>query len=175
MPDLLQLFKDKAEEFTATITRAGGVSAMLQSLRQQMADADRRRAMSQLKAELKRLDSQINEMALAVGVQAIGLHRAGRLSSPELAPLCQHIVDLENALSQQKADLAKLEADDKTEAHPYGFCATCGKPLPEQGIFCPHCGATIPTRKAAAACDACGAVLRPSARFCAKCGHPAGS
>lgn len=158
MPDVLQTFRQKAEEWAGALNRAGGVRAMLDGLRQQMAEADRRRAIGQIKTELRRLERQANEMVLAVGVQAVGLHKAGRLNAPELAPLCQHVSDLETALTEQKAELAKLEAEAEaakaaakatqpqpTSAGGAAYCAACGKPLPGGSVYCPGCGAAVPS------------------------------
>ena len=224
MTDLLSLFKEKADAFLEAINQKGGVRATIEGLRRQMAEADRRRAIGRVKAELRRLDRQINEMVTAVGVQAVALQEAGQLSSPELQPLCQHIIDLKRALSQQQAELAALEAvagsPAPTEAKP---CARCGKPVPLGGTFCSYCGAPVsppgeapssgmvpaagaaqpppaaapspstatvgpqppPTRPpsrteqapstATAAppptCVHCGALLKPRAKFCSRCGR----
>ena len=163
MTDLLNLIKEKADEFLATINQKGGVRATIEGLRRQMAEADRRRAMGRVKSELRRLDRQISEMITAVGVQAVALQEAGKLTSPELQPLCQHIIDLKAALSQQQAELAALEAsagqaaasESASPAPPAaatpGFspCANCGRPVPAGGAFCPYCGAAVvaaPTR-----------------------------
>ncbi|MBC7237110.1 MAG: hypothetical protein H5T69_14815, partial [Chloroflexi bacterium] len=86
MSDLLSTFKERAEQLIAAINDRGGLKAAIDGLRRQMAEADRRRAINKIKAELKRLDGQITEMITAVGVQAVGLHKSGHLQSPELAP-----------------------------------------------------------------------------------------
>jgi len=44
-----------------------------------------------------------------VGVQAVGLHKAGVLDSAELGPLCKHIGELQDLLAAQKDELVKLE------------------------------------------------------------------
>ena len=186
MADLLQVFREKAENLFSTINRKGGVRATIESLRRQMAEADRRRETNKVKAELRRLDRQINEMILAVGVQAVGLHEAGRLTSPELCPLCQHIVELKAALAQQETDLAKLEAvaekgqaDTDCASPNETHCRACGKRLPDEGTFCPYCGTRAPVRGegTCASCGApadCASPMRPRARFCAKCGQAVG-
>jgi len=171
MPDLVQAFRDKAEDLFASINRKGGVRATIESLRRQMEAADRRRAMSRVKSELKRLDKQINEMITAVGIQAVGLHEAGKLESVELKPLCQHIIDLRVALAQQQAELAKLEAVESQQKAPAGnICPACGKAQPGEGTFCPYCGAALPAPQEHF-CTVCGAKLRPESKFCAKCGQ----
>ena len=173
MADLLGAFREKAEDLIGAINRRGGIRATIDGLRRQMAEADRRRAVSRVRGELKRLDRQITEMITAVGVQAVGLHKAGRLGSPELQPLCQHLVELEAALAKQEAELAKLESQLQQTVGPgRRLCAACSKPLMEGGTFCPHCGAAVSTQEAERFCAYCGTQLRPRARFCARCGEP---
>ena len=149
MSDILSTFRQKAEDLAAAINRSGGLRATIESLRRQMAEADRRRAMTRAKGQLKRLDAQIAEMVTAVGVQAVGLHKAGNLNSPELQPLCQHIVELEAELAQQRAELARLEALAAPAPLPEAaaleerFCAHCGAPLREGARFCARCGKAV--------------------------------
>jgi len=173
MPDLLEVFRQKAEDLIAAIDRKGGVRGTIQSLRRQMVEADRRRAIGKVKAELKRLDSQITEMTTAVGVQAVGLHEAGALASPELQPLCEHILRLRATLAQQEAELAKL-TPTPSESAPLSArtCAACGQPLPGESTFCPNCGARIQAAEETVVCGHCGAQLRAQARFCRRCGRP---
>ncbi len=175
MPDVLGTFRKKAEELIASINGAGGLRATVEGLRRQMAEADRKRAMNQVRSQLKQLDAQINEMNLAVGVQAVGLHRAGLLHSPELAPLCQHIVELEALVAQQREELRRLEAlASSLQETDERVCAQCGRALPEEATFCPYCGAAAPAPVAAEEprfCAHCGAALREGSRFCARCGE----
>jgi len=155
MADLLSLFKERADEFLAAINQKGGVRATIAGLRRQMAEADRRRAIGRVKAELQRLDRQINEMITAVGVQAVALQEAGQLSSPELGPLCQHIIDLKAALGQQQAELAALEAIvESSAAVQTRPCVRCGQLVPTGGTFCPYCGAPLSAPAAAASAGA---------------------
>ncbi|MGI5914963.1 MAG: zinc-ribbon domain-containing protein [Anaerolineae bacterium] len=173
MSDILGIFKQRAEDLINTINSKGGLRATIDSVRRQMAEADRRRAINRARDELGRLDVQISELITAVGVQAVGLHRAGHLNSPELNPLCQHIVELQTAVEQQRAELAQLEARESVEPPDSGGrqCARCGHALTTEVSFCPYCGAPQ-EREAAKFCPHCGAPLRPGARFCARCGKP---
>jgi len=172
MADILAAFRKKAEELIESVNSAGGLRATIDGLRKQMAEADRRRAMGRARAELKRLDSQINELILAVGVQAVGLHRANRLAAPELAPLCQHVVELQAAVEEQRQELSRLEATEAKPAQAEAVCAQCGRVLPEGATFCPYCGAPVPRTgpETPRYCASCGAGLREGARFCARCG-----
>lgn len=174
MVDILTTFRQKAGELIQAINDRGGISAAIASLRRQMAESDRRREIARIRAELRRLDRQITEMITAVGVQAVGLHKTGHLHSPELQPLCEHIVELEAALATQKAELAQLESAlrEATAAASRDRCAVCGKPTIEGGTFCPHCGAPIPEPEPQECfCVHCGAALRAGAKFCARCGQ----
>lgn len=44
-------------------------------------------------------------------------------------------------------------------------CAGCGKPMPADSVFCPHCG-----KQTGAACVKCGESLPAGSAFCTKCG-----
>ena len=46
-------------------------------------------------------------------------------------------------------------------------CPKCGKAVPADAKFCPHCGA-----KLTLTCSKCGATLRPGSKFCDNCGAP---
>jgi len=178
MPDLLGTFKQKAEDLIGAINRAGGVKATIDSMRRQMAVSDQRRAVAKAKGELKRLDSQITEMITAVGVQAVGLHKSGLLDSPELQPLCDHIVQLEAAVAKQKVELTQLEAQmqaAKVAEQKDTICTSCNHVIPPNATFCPYCGAPTPAPGTQAFCLHCGAALRENAKFCAKCGRGAES
>jgi hypothetical protein len=170
--ELLSTFREKAGGLIAAINDRGGISATIEALRRQMAEADRRRMMTKVKSELKRLDRQITEMTTAVGVQAVGLHRAGKLRSRDLQPLCEHIVELEEAVEGQKARLAALKgADQAAQGTDTSTCTSCNRPLMEGATFCAHCGAQVPEADAALFCIYCGAAMRPGARFCQRCGQ----
>jgi len=172
MADLLDTFRQKTQDLFQAIDRKGGIRAMIEGLRRQMAEADRRRAVNRAKAELRRLDAQITEMITAVGVQAVGLHKAGVLDSAELGPLCKHIGELQDLLAAQKDELVKLEGvRGEEEIGAYGRCPACGKALIGEGSFCPFCGAPVPRHEMEQFCAFCGTKLRPQARFCAKCGQ----
>lgn len=195
MPDLLETFRKKAEDVLGSINRSGGLRATIDGLRKQMAEADRKRAMSKARAEVKRLNAQVAEMITAIGLQVVGLHEVGKLTSPELQPLCQHIVELKAAVTQQEKELARLEAEAEAEAATQAKtkaeaaaraqitptpvattpCAKCGKPLPAGATFCAYCGtaitAVVPAVEEKHFCASCGNVLRSGARFCPKCGQ----
>jgi len=175
MTELLGTFRRKAEELVATINQKGGISTTIDTLRRQMEASDRRRNMTKVKTELRRLDTQITEMITAVGVQAVGLHKSGHLTSPELAPLCAHIVQLEEAVARQKVELAKLEVQMRESAGPAErACPACRHTVPDAATFCPYCGTALPA-PVERFCAHCGAPLRPAAQFCARCGQAVGT
>jgi RNA polymerase subunit RPABC4/transcription elongation factor Spt4 len=174
MTDIFSSFRRRAEDLIDSINGAGGLRTTVEGLRRQMADSDRRRAIGRARSELRQLDAQINEMITAVGVQAVGLHRAGRLTAPELTPLCEHIVQLEAAVAQQREELVILEAKEAKVTRPEErTCTQCGHALPPSATFCPYCGAAAPRPETAQPhfCANCGASLREGAKFCARCGQ----
>lgn len=46
-------------------------------------------------------------------------------------------------------------------------CEKCGKPMPQDGKFCPNCGAPATTKKF---CPNCGTKVDGNAKFCSNCG-----
>jgi len=175
MPDLLEVFREKADSLLSSINSQGGIRSTIDSLRRQMEAADRRRAMTKAKSELKRLNDQVTEMITAVGVQAVGLHEADKLNSPELRPLCQHIVELKREVTRLESELAKMEAIVAQETPvTTGKCPRCGQSVSDNSSFCPYCGQHI-EKPQERFCAACGSTLRPGAKFCAKCGRPTGT
>ena len=169
MADLLSTFRQRTEDLISAINDRGGIRTTLEGVRRQMAEADRRRALAKVRADLKRLENQITEMITAVGVQAVGLYKGGQLHAPEIEPLCQHIVELESSLAQQTAELARLELQAGGSQGQTRTCAACGKALPDAATFCPYCGAAAP-KPQGQFCIQCGAALRDGARYCARCG-----
>ncbi|NLX37453.1 MAG: zinc-ribbon domain-containing protein [Chloroflexi bacterium] len=176
MADLLSSFKDKAEALVTSLNSEGGVRGTIESLRRRMAEADRRRAVRRLQDELQRIERQIGEMLTDVGVQAVALQRASALNSPELAPLCERIIDLETLLQEQKRELQKIEAEAQAQRLTQAglaVCPHCGHPHTQDVAFCPHCGQAVKPAIPSTFCAHCGAPLRSGARFCPRCGHEA--
>lgn len=60
-------------------------------------------------------------------------------------------------------------ATDASTSSPSSLCPSCGAPA--TGRFCANCGATLQ----GAVCGACRAPLTPGAKFCHRCGTPAGA
>ena len=52
-------------------------------------------------------------------------------------------------------------------------CVSCGRAMPENAQFCPHCGARLEIKPST--CTRCAAPMRPDASFCPNCGSAAGS
>lgn len=48
-------------------------------------------------------------------------------------------------------------------------CQQCGRGVPADAAFCPHCGASVQ-----GACSACGRMVPSSAAYCPSCGAPLG-
>lgn len=172
MPDLLETFRKKAEDVLGSINRSGGLRATIDGLRKQMAEADRKRAMSKARAEVKRLNAQVAEMITAIGLQVVGLHEAGRLTSPELQPLCQHIVELKAAVTQQEKELARLEAEAEAEAAAQAQAKTEAEAAAQALAKVEVAAKTqiTATPVAITPCAKCGKPLPVGATFCAYCG-----
>ena len=172
MPDLLEAFKKKAEDVLGSINRSGGLRATIDGLRKQMAEADRKRAMSRARAEVKRLNTQVAEMITAIGLQVVGLHEAGKLTSPELQPLCQHIVELKAAVTQQEKELARLEAEAEAEAAAQARAKVEAETAAQAKVKVEATAKTqiTPTPVANTSCAKCGKPLPAGATFCAFCG-----
>lgn len=184
MPDLLDAFRKKAEDMLGSINRSGGLRATIDGLRKQMAESDRKRAMSRARAEVKRLNTQVSEMITAIGLQVVGLHEAGKLTSPELEPLCQHIVELKAAVTQQEKELARLEAEAEAEAAALAkakadaeAAAQARAKVEAEAAALAKARAEVavkthitPTPAASASCTKCGKPLTAGTTFCAYCG-----
>ena len=172
MPDLLEAFKKKAEDVLGSINRSGGLRATIDGLRKQMAEADRKRAMSRARAEVKRLNTQVAEMITAIGLQVVGLHEAGKLTSPELQPLCQHIVELKAAVTQQEKEMARLEAVAEAEAVAQAQAKAEAEAAAQVKAKAEAATKTqiTPTPVANTPCAKCGKPLPSGATFCAFCG-----
>ncbi|MHB1357392.1 MAG: zinc ribbon domain-containing protein [Anaerolineae bacterium] len=184
MPDIIDAFRKKAEDVLGSINRSGGLRATIDGLRKQMAESDRKRAMSRARAEVKRLNTQVSEMITAIGLQVVGLHEAGKLTSPELEPLCQHIVELKAAVTQQEKELARLEAESEAEAAAQAKAKADAEAAAQARANVDAEAAALvkaraevavkthiaPTPSANASCTKCGKPLPAGATFCAYCG-----
>jgi hypothetical protein len=184
MPDLLDAFRKKAEDALNSINRSGGLRATIDGLRRQMAEADRKRAMARARAEIKRLNAQVVEMTTAIGLQVVGLHESGRLNSPELEPLCQHVIELKAAVTQEEKELARLEAEAEAEAAAQtkakadAEAAAQAKAKAEAEAFAQARAKAeaaaktqiAPVTAAVVICTKCAKPLPSGATFCAFCG-----
>jgi len=172
MDSLLHSAKARTEKVLHELNGPHGPRSTIGSLQRKVSEAGRRRAIRRARATLHRLQGQLNETVAAVGIEAVALHEAGTLVSPELAPLCQHVLEIRASLAEQKEALARLEAPRTgPEVAQGGVCDACGQPLPLAGLFCPYCGTAIPGQSGAAYCAQCGSALRPGSKFCPHCGQ----
>ena len=195
MAELLDAFKKKTEDVLDSINRSGGLRGTIDSLRRQMAEADRKRAVARARSQLESLKHEVTEMTNAIGLQAIGLYEAGKLSSPELQPLCQHVVSLKAAIFHAEQELEQLtetsgpqeagkatpvaaapasEPAGSVAAVPEVTCIKCGATWPASAAFCAFCGNPLAPAQAEGRvvrfCIQCGAALRQGAKYCSKCG-----
>jgi len=173
MSDMLNAVKSRAQELIADLSRPGGLRSTVESIKRRMAIADERRALKRAREEVERLESQLSEALTALGLQSLGLYDSGRLSFPELEPLCRRSIAIRQSLADQKEALERLEALARARREaPSRLCPSCGRPVPDEGTFCPHCGAPVARPTEPRSCPACGSQLRGDARFCPQCGAP---
>ncbi|MFC2036687.1 zinc-ribbon domain-containing protein [Chloroflexota bacterium] len=173
MSDLIDKLMESAGQVISEVDKGGQIQTAIGGLRQRMADAERNRKISQIKQQLRDLQSQEAQAINALSAQVLALHEAGSLSQPELISLCRGVDDVRAQIREQEAELAQVQpralAPSEDARCPHcnaivvagsSFCQTCGGQLSKEVVpdpvrFCVHCGSE----------------LREGARFCPKCGQ----
>jgi RNA polymerase subunit RPABC4/transcription elongation factor Spt4 len=171
MPDLVDGLKDKVGQLVSSVDKGGQVRAAIDGIRKQIAEADRKRQIKRLEEDLDKLKLQSEQAMTSLGVQALGLYETNKLTQPELAAVCQHIVEMKAEVAKLEAELAQFQPPAPSTQLGQA-CPTCGKALPTGAVFCPSCGAKMqPAPAEAKFCLHCGAALRAGAKFCPACGQ----
>jgi RNA polymerase subunit RPABC4/transcription elongation factor Spt4 len=171
MPDLVDDLKDKMGQLVSSVDKGGQVRAAIDGIRKQIAEADRKRQVKRLEEDLTRLKLQSEQAMTSLGVQALGLYEAKKLTQSELAAVCQHIVEMKAAVAKLEQELAQFQPP-VSGAQSGAPCPTCGKAVPAGAAFCPSCGAKTQSAPAEAKfCLHCGSALRGGAKFCPACGQ----
>jgi RNA polymerase subunit RPABC4/transcription elongation factor Spt4 len=171
MPDLVDDLKDKMGQLVSSVDKGGQVRAAIDGIRKQLAESDRKRQIKRLEEDLTKLKLQSEQAMTSLGVQALGLYEAKKLTQPELAAVCQHIVEMKAEVAKLEAELAQFQPP--APSAPSGTaCPNCGKASPAGALFCPYCGnKTQSVQTEVKFCLHCGAALRTGAKFCPSCGQ----
>jgi RNA polymerase subunit RPABC4/transcription elongation factor Spt4 len=179
--DIIESIKQSADQVLSSIDQEGRIKSTLQGLRSQWHEVEKRRQISQLKGEIKTLQTETKQLTEALGLQTLSLHEAGRIDHPELARLCERITQLQTEIGEKRAVLADLK--EQMASAPVK-CPQCQASVAAEAEFCPKCGAQIKSEQSKAApttqgvtqaavrlrCPKCKTVLPQNAGFCPTCG-----
>jgi membrane protease subunit (stomatin/prohibitin family) len=177
MSDLI----DKLGQVMSEVDKGGQIQSAISGMRQRMADADRRRKISNVKQQLQDLRAQEAQTINALSAQVLALHEAGSLSQPELVSLCKGVDEVRAQIKVQEAELELIQPSPAQPAPPQQpqpdaktLCPKCGVTVIKGAAFCQTCGAPLAAEEPPPPvlfCVHCGAQLREGARFCPKCGQ----
>jgi predicted RNA-binding Zn-ribbon protein involved in translation (DUF1610 family) len=173
MSDILDKLKVGAGQVISEVDTGGQIQSAISGLRHRMAEADRKRKVSQIKQRLQDLQSQERQTIDALSAQVLALHEAKTLTQPELVSLCKRVDDIRVQIQEQEAELKQLQPAPP-ELKPEARCPNCGSVIIAGGVFCQTCGTRLAEQPKPAPirfCIQCGAQLRESARFCPQCGE----
>jgi hypothetical protein len=181
MSDLIDKLVEGAGQVISDVDKGGQIQAAIGGIRQRMADADRKRKVSQIKHELQTLRNQEAQAINALSAQVLALHEAGSLTQSELVSLCRGVDEIRAEIKTQEVELQKLQPTppqpaqvDRPQAAAGSRCPSCGVAVVEGAVFCQSCGTRLVAEEPSAPvlfCVHCGAQLREGARFCPKCGE----
>ena len=187
MSDIIDKLVEGAGQVISEVDKGGQIHSAITGIRQRMADADRKRRINQVKQELQDLRAQEAQAINALSAQVLALHEAGTLTQPELVSLCKGVDEVRKQVEDKETELEQLQPPPPAEAAPPPT-PTTQQPQPDSAVLCPSCGVAVVAgadfcqtcggQLAAQAtpapvhyCVRCGAELRPTSRFCPKCGE----
>ncbi len=173
MSDLFDKLVESAGQVISEVDKGGQIQSAISGLRQRMAEADRKRKVSQIKQQIRDLQSQEAQAINSLSAQVLALHEAGTLTQPELVSLCKRVDEARKQIQDREAELAKLQPPPPEPAHEVR-CPSCGAVVVAGAVFCQTCGARLAaeaTPTPVRFCVQCGAELREGARFCPRCGQ----
>jgi len=180
MSDIFDSIKQGAEQVLSSIDQEGHIKSAIKGLQSQWTEVDRRRRVNQLNGQVKTMQTEMKQLTEALGLQTLSLYDAGKITSPELARLCERIDELRDDISARRAELTEL----KSMAVDASKCPQCQAQVATDAEFCPKCGTRVrmlktePAAEAAPAkpatvrlrCPKCKTILPADAGFCPTCG-----
>ena len=178
MSEIFDKIAESAGQVISDLDKGGRIQSAISGLRHQMAEADRKRKINQIKKQIQDLQAKEAQSINALSAQVLALYEAGSLTQPELLSLCKGVDEIRAQIKEQEAELAQYQPL-QTEPAPPGAqpaagprCPNCGAAVVAGAAFCQSCGTRLveeppPVRF----CPKCGAQLREGARFCPKCGQ----
>jgi len=179
--DIFGSIKEGANQVLSSIDQQGHLKSVIDGLRTQWSEVDRRRRTNQLSAEIKGLRDEMKRLTEALGLQVLSLYDAGKITHPELARLCERINELRDDIETRNAELAQLKAQAAAAAT---HCPQCQAPVGADAEFCPKCGTRVraaekqqpppagpsPQTVVRLRCPKCKTIVSPGSGFCPTCG-----
>ena len=180
MSEIIESIKQSANQVLSELDQKGQIKSTLVGIRHQWSEVERRRNISSLGGEVKKLQAETKQLTEALGLQALALFDVGKIAHPELSRLCERINEIRVEKDQKKAELLELKAQTKPKTVA---CPQCQTQVQSDAEFCPKCGGKIepPARPEAPAvppqrkvvrerCPKCKTILPPQSGFCPSCG-----
>jgi hypothetical protein len=173
MSDWLGKIVEGAGQVISQVDQGGQIQGAITGLRQRLAEADRKRKVSQVKQRVHDLKTQEAQALSSLSAQVLALHEAGTLTQPELVSLCRSVDEIRKQLREQEEELVQLQPPPPQLA-PDLRCPHCGAGVVAGAAFCQSCGSRLVPEAVASPgqfCIHCGGQLRANARFCPTCGQ----
>ena len=177
MSEIIESIKQSASQVLSELDQKGQIKSTLVGIRQQWSEVDRRRKISSLGNEVKKLQDEIKQLTEALGMQTIALFDVGKITHPELSRLCERINEVRVEVVQKKAELIELKSQAKPKTVA---CPLCQTQVQSDAEFCPKCGGRLqppakpeaPTQRKVVRerCPKCKTILPPQSGFCPSCG-----
>lgn len=126
-------------------------------------------------ADVTKLNSQISEIEANIKSQFIDLGKAYFSANKDDAE--NEYKDIISNINNNLIKIDELKEKIKEIKHET-VCPKCGKPIPNNALFCSSCGAKIViagkvTGHSSIVCSGCGNPIENGALFCTSCGRKA--